>query len=571
MLQSVRQRLLKNIQLSWQPILLTAICFFTVISGIFLSFEDSEIWGITSSRRFFDEFGSFNSAHFKPLFSAVFGSIVNLAPNDWGALVASRWFALVIAGGGLFCLYNVAIIGLRSDRSKTLHILILALFTTLPVFLIHFPKVRSDSIAASVALIGIFHLVSRPKLASGIYALTSLCVLLITPKSLDLVAALAVIYWYTSARQNSQKFIWIAAPVAGILLAGLLWDREAMARVLMIGVDSYHATQYFSEQHWAHPWTSFVSAPVSHLILFLGLSLGAIKFKEQTQRERSYILAGWVILLFVLLHSQKFHFFLASRLPFLALAALPGLFWLFDFLKSKYANWGSIEAKLPLLLTALVSVTLAITTLRLERLALYEMRQQKTAHAELRQFLIRTGPATYWDGIGLFPKMNTLFHYPSPGDRENKELIRYAEMSKPGLVFRTSKMELLEPELYAWLTQNYAARSPFISTRIAILNKVYFKPNCKIPVNDLEHLRDLNRMKGDIILLVKSGYTSGWNQFPFSSQPIRARLGDLDKSELILMKNCDQENTSFAIASEQSWQAGAPPDTLLLFSYDGRL
>jgi hypothetical protein len=164
-----------------------------------------------------------------------------------------------------------------------------------------------------------------------------------------------------------------------------------------------------------------------------------------------------------------------------------------------------------------------------------------------------------------------VFHYPSPGDRENRELIRYAEMSKPGLVFRTSKMELLEPELYAWLTQHYAAISPFISSRIAILDKVFFKPDCKISVKDLEQLRDSNRLKGEIILLVKSGYNSTWNQFPFSLQPIRTRMGELNNSELISIKNCEQENTSFAIASEQSWQAGAPPNTLLLFSYDGRL
>jgi hypothetical protein len=571
MLQSVRQRLLNNIQPNWQPILLTAICFFTVLQGMFLSFEDSEIWGITSSRRIFDDFGSFNSSHFKPLFSAVFGSIVNFAPDDWSALVASRWFALVIAGSGLFSLYSVALVGLRSGRSSMQRILILALFTTLPVFLIHFPKVRSDSIATSVALIGVFQLVSHPKFATGIYALISLFVLLITPKSLDLVAALAIIYWYTSERQNSHKLMWIVAPAAGILLAGLLWDRESMARVLMIGLDSYHGTEYFSEQHWSHTWVSFASAPVAHVALFLGLGVAAIKFKDQTQRERSFILAGWVVLLFILLHSQKFHFFLASRLPFLALAALPGLLWLFDFLKAKYAFWGRIETRLPLLLTTLVSITLAITTLRLERLSMYEMSQQKTAHAALRQFLIRTGPATYWDGIGLFPKMNTLFHYPSPGDRENRELIRYAEMSKPGLVFRTSKMELLEPELYAWLTQHYAAISPFISSRIAILDKVFFKPDCKISVKDLEQLRDSNRLKGEIILLVKSGDNSTWNQFPFSLEPIRTRMGELNNSELISIKNCEQETMSFAITSEQSWQAGAPPNTLLLFSYDGRL
>jgi hypothetical protein len=226
---------------------------------------------------------------------------------------------------------------------------------------------------------------------------------------------------------------------------------------------------------------------------------------------------------------------------------------------------------MPLLLTALVSITLAITTLRLERFSMYQMRQQQIAHTELRQFILRTGPASYWDGIGLFPKLNTVFHYPSPGDSENKDLIRYAEMAKPNLVLRTSKMELLEPELFGWLTQHYAALNPFISTRIAILDKVYFKPDCKISFTDLEKLRDSSGLKGEIILLVKAGYNSSWNQFPFSSQPIRTRMSELNRSEPVTIGSCKQDNTSFAIASEQSWHARAPADRLFLFSYDGRL
>jgi hypothetical protein len=539
--------------------------------GLFISFEDSEIWGITSSRRFFDEFGTFSSAHFKPLFSALFGLIVHLAPTDWTALVASRWVALVIEATGLFSFYRVALTGLRVGRSGTVSVLLLALFTTLPVFLIHFPKVRSDSIAASVALIGIFQLITRPKRASGIYLFTSLLVLLITPKSLDLVAGLAIIFWHTSERRNSEKLVWIAAPAAGVLLAGLIWGRESMARVLLIWLDSYQTEPFFSDQKWSHIWISLASSPVTQLILILGLVVAAIKFKDQTQTERSLILSGWVVLFFVLIHSQKFHFFLASRVPFLALAALPGILWLLDFLKSKQANWGSVETRLPLLLTAFVSVTLAITTFRLERLSKYGMRQQKIAHANLRQFILRTGPATYWDGIGLFPKMNTVFHYPSPGDRENTELLDYAEISKPNLVFQTSKMELLEPKLFVWLTQYYAALSPFVFTRIAILDKVYFKPNCEISLKDLKLLRDSNRLTGEIILLVKSGNNSSWTQFPFSSQPVRTRLSDLNGAEWVSIGNCQEENTYFAIASEQCWQAGEPPNSLFLFGYDRRL
>ncbi|MDZ4082757.1 MAG: hypothetical protein U1E10_07465, partial [Bdellovibrionales bacterium] len=369
MLQSVRQ----HTQRQWWPLALTAICLFTVLPGLFLAFEDSEIWGITSSRRFVDDIGSLSSAHFKPLFSALYGLIIHLAPTDWAALSLSRWVTLAIAAGGLFCLYSIALSSLRAGRSKALTVLQVALFTTLPLFLIHFPKVRSDSIAASIALFGIFLLLKKPQLASRIYLVTSLIVLLITPKSLDLVAALGVFYWNASRRPTIQKFALIAGPAAAIFLLGLVWGRESMARVLMYWLDSYNGNSFLSQQHWDHVWISFLSAPVSHLILVLGLCLGLWKLKTQSQSERTMILAGWAVALFVLLHSQKFHFFLASRLPFIALAAVPGVFWLFDFLKATQPKWSAFEKRLPLIFATLVSITLAITTLRHERLSMYEM------------------------------------------------------------------------------------------------------------------------------------------------------------------------------------------------------
>ncbi|MDZ4084976.1 MAG: hypothetical protein U1E10_18685, partial [Bdellovibrionales bacterium] len=195
----------------------------------------------------------------------------------------------------------------------------------------------------------------------------------------------------------------------------------------------------------------------------------------------------------------------------------------------------------------------------------------KIAHEELRKFLVSTGPVAFWDGIGLFPKMNTIFHYPSPGDRENRDLLGYAEMSKPGIVVRTSKMELLEPELFGWLTKHYASVNHFLYARIATIDPVYFRANCEISVTELNNLRTANRLAGEIILLVHTGHSSVWNQFPFKADPIRTRLSEFDQTESIVFKNCRQKNTTFALTSEQSWVAGAPSANLLLFGYDGRL
>ncbi len=562
------QEMPQSVRRPW-PFALSLLCLFTVLPGMFLSFEDSEIWGITSSRRFVDDITVVSSAHFKPLFSAVFGTIVNLAPTDWSALVASRWIALAFTAGGLFSLYSIGILRLDERRSRPLTILMYALFTTVPLFLVHFPKARSDSIASSVVLIGIFVLLNLPRQASPVYFLTSLIALLITPKSVDLVAAMGVFYWMGSERPSLRKFSWIATPAASIFILGMLWGREPMARVMMYWIDSYRAENFFSAQNWSHVWLTVSSAPITLPLLLAGFGIGIASFKSRSSNEKAMLLSGALVLVFVLLHSQKFHFFLASRLPFVALAALPGLHTIADFLSDK---WGLKEKRIALILIALVALSLSNTTLRLDNIGVFQMRRQKVVHEEFRQYILRTGVTRYWDGIGIFPKMNSLFHYPSPGDRGNSELIGYAEISKPLLVLRTSKMELLQPELFAWLNLNYVSLSTSVSTRISNFDRVNFTTNCEVSKFHLESLVKSSNLEMPVVLLVRTKSNPNWNQIPFSdANGVEYVFFTGSETLPFVFKDCKNLETSFALSSGNIWRASPAPSGLLLFGYNGRL
>lgn len=560
------------------PYAVVFLCLCTVLPGLFLSFEDSEIWGITSGRRFVDDITVLTSAHYKPLFSAVYGAIVHFAPTDWTALLFSRWTSIIISFGGLLSLHKIARHQLESRHSKESVFFALAFLTTVPLLLVHFTKVRTDSIAASIALVGIFLMLTRPHRANLTLFIASFAVLLVTPKSIDLVAVLGVFYWYHSrspaeSGRRLQRLAWFFGPIALIVAIGLLFGRETMARIFMYWIDSYQSANFFGFEPWAHVWISAASAPINTAALLVGLSIGIFQFKKFTAGERCLTLSAAIVLGFVFIHSQKFHFFLASRLPFLALGALPGFFWSIDFVRSK---WTLPDNRLVLLFSALTMVSLTSFSLRVNESSLFEMGLQHQAHEEIHKFLTDSRPNTYWDGIGIFPKMNSVFHYPSPSDRETSETLRYAEISKPTLVLYTSKMELLDPDLFIWLNQNYAQLNSLVFSRIAKIDRVYIRSNCHVSLKDLNELSASQRLQGNVILLAKIQANMDWNQIPFTTVEREANetqrtLQEIGQTQTVLLKGCENPETAFALTSERPWLTKPVPNGLVFFGYDGRL
>lgn len=220
------------------PLFLAVLCLATVIPGLFLSFEDSEIWGITSSRRLIDHPWMGTSAHYKPLFSLLFGGIATLANSDWSALITSRWLTISFAAGGFFSMYAMGLQLLEpspeTHRRRFVTILSYAIFCTMPLVLVHSTKARSDIVSANIILIAGFALIQmsrRSSLQRGlVYTISGLAALLVTPKSIDLVLALGIIFWLTEKNQTAAKWkfiraLWLAGPLVTILAISLVISR----------------------------------------------------------------------------------------------------------------------------------------------------------------------------------------------------------------------------------------------------------------------------------------------------------------------------------------------------------
>lgn len=555
----------------YSSLFLALLCLTTVLPGLFLSFEDSEIWGITSSRRLIDQPFEITSAHYKPLFSLIFGSVVSLSSSDWTALIASRWVTMIFAAAGLFSFYSL---GLKLlDRHRPIYFtgIFYAIFATMPLMILHFTKARSDTISASIVFVGGFTLLClkrRPLYVTGLtYCCAGLAALMITPKSIDLLVVLMLIFWFiTPAASTLRRTLWMTGPLVVPLLAGLVLTRELIVRSIIYWIDTYQGLQFFSWVNWVSITRSLQAAPVVSLVVGSGLAIGIVQCRKLDRNERLLVAIGAAVCLFIVIHSQKYLFFLASRAPFLAVGALPGFHLLIESIARRCDDKTVLRG-----LLAAFSLSLAIAFAKIEQFPVFEMRYQRAVLESLSAYLDRAHSGPYWDAIGLFPKRNSIFHFPSPGDRTNSDLLDYVDRSRPTLILRTSKMELLEPQFMLWLRSRYFAINEQVYVRFHMIPK---SESCQLTADEVLKILALEHFNFPIGLFVRTSNLGGWMRTSFFSKSglEHQTLDDKTLSQSkIELRECARPDVSYAIVEDGPWSAMPAPNFTPFFGYDGRL
>lgn len=563
---------------SW---ILAALSLATVAPGLFLSFEDSEIWGITSSRRLLDDPWHISSAHDKPLFSLILAFVQALARSDWSTLVAARWLTVSLAAGAVFTWYSMALDDRRSRRDQWQGLALLGAVATMPLLVFHLTRVRSDLFAASAALLGLFFLTEfRGLLRRGIIlTVSTTAVLLLTPKSIDLALGLSLFYLLTCrtgqrASSRLHRWLWAFAGPCLLALGALVISRGTVIHALSYWLDSYRDQPLTGANHWSALLETFRTAPLASLLLGGGLISSFLFWRRLSRHQLGLLAMSTVTIGFVLLHSQKFPFFLASRLPIIALGALPG--WML------FISRQSTSKKRRLVVVAYAALCLGQAVSLLWHLGAapathqaFRIDRQRELHSELLDYIQRSGTRNYWDGIGLFPKTNTIFHYPSPSDRNNEVLLEYVELQKPQLILQTSKMGVLQPQLLLWLQQNYVELSPAVWTRAVTLSARSQSGRCLTELSSLQQQVQATGLQPPFALVVQTGSVERWVRVPFEFAG-GARQDSLEFNQTmsenvrLLLPDCEKPGIRFALTAAGPWSALPAPDFASSFSYDPR-
>lgn len=433
-----------------------------------LSFEDSEIWGITSSQRIFQIGQLWNSAWFKPMFSLLLGSVTQIAPDNWSTLTLSRALSWLFSVSLIFSLSR-----LLSERYRG-PLLILTILS--PVVVLNLTKVRSDLYSVAVALLTLqwillSELSQRKRIF--IFFLGSTATLLLTPKSIDLYLLLVFALfqpWPTSPTLLRQTLIAVISPISGALVPLLFFSPETLFRLVRYASDSYKSSDFFATQNWLYFYDMIRTAPILAATVAIGLASATWNYRRLSWQLRPLLWGAVASLCYTLLAPQKLPFLLSSRLPIWVLGASAGL----QFCSFKSLRQQQIVGVLAVIIALGVSTVLWIRS----PFQHFEMSIQHEAYIRLDRSLAELNPTSYWDAIGLFPKRNRLFHYPSPGDSSNEEVFQAIIDSNPSLILQMSKTKLLGPVFEEWLRTHYAETGTNIWIRRSTIEP---SANCQWP------------------------------------------------------------------------------------------
>lgn len=537
--------------------LVVCLCLVHLIAAFTLSLEDSEIWGITSSRRIFQLDKLWNSAWFKPAFSILLGGIVKFAPDNWSALTMSRalsWLfsiSIIISMGQLLC---------ERYRSSLLTIAVLS-----PVVVLNLTKVRSDLFAVAVALLTLQKLLntefSKQDKRALIFFVGGTSALLLTPKSIDLYLILLVALfqpWPADRRQLVRTVVVGLFPIAGALLLLRLFSRETLYQLVRYLFDSYKNL----DRSWVYLYDLIKTSPITAGAVGIGLALALWNYSRLKSQQRALVWMAIISLVFVFIAPQKLPFLLVSRLPLWLLGASVGL----QFLCSKSLLLQRSIAALSVISAMGIS---SINWARSPR-PHFAMSTQRDAYLTLDHFLEGMGPVRYWDAIGLFPKRNMLFHYPSPGDSSNDDILDFLVESKPAVILKTSKARLLGPAFENWLRQEYVESSVNIWTRrISIATS----ETCSWPSELLLKRATQSGLRPPLALVTSNPMDDlllqKWLRIPFHYTN-GAESDSLSEGLpwTILSPACE---SSFALTEAAPWKLSDAPDFSSLFGFQGLL
>ncbi|MES2964643.1 MAG: hypothetical protein V4760_12190 [Bdellovibrionota bacterium] len=244
--------------------------------------------------------------------------------------------------------------------------------------------------------------------------------------------------------------------VAAIELAGSVpsfrWIQRAFRTAIEYFLDSFSGlsgpNSYLTSADFIHVVKLIEQNPIHDSIFVASLVLW-VRFWRKLPSDR---LAYGVLFLFasamLVLHNQKLPFFIYAILPCLILGA--GYSW-----KAFWPRLLESSRFIPAL-----AITLSLCLVTAARATFHSLTEngndlQLATLRPLQAFIKEERIENYYDAIGLFPRLNRIFAFPSPNDRNNSVIMTVVRNAKPDLFLYVTRSLELEPALAFFLGDSY--------------------------------------------------------------------------------------------------------------------
>jgi hypothetical protein len=451
---------------------------FTASLALTQHYSHSELWAITTSQYFFNNSGHTMFIYAKPLFHGLLSLFYALPLNDVAHIQWARGLFAFIGALNLWLIYQIATSQLQR-RSASLWFT--GFILSFHVVFTQCFRVRSDWFSFSFFLILLYFLLNprpqgrAPQKTDRLIPLLILFSFLATPKAIYLISMGALLYLIQSPlnrRRLKNAVLYFVVPVGLTLSLATLTGELIFSQFGALTFALHYYIQSFSTQWLLSPFVAVQQTLVVNslqcFVIVTGLFYCGKNIKSGNNKK--YLLITTLAISFILIHPERWEFFLATMVPLLCLPLLTLLN------VKKYRRWlyGLSPALVVLPLWLTYGETWLVTN-----------KHQQRAIADLAELTKFFPEESYFDSTGALPRQSFFpFYFDENNPASNQNSQEKARIAKPGLVFLTAKMQIGGGRLLTFLLENYKDRGGGFWLRKDLIKQdspIYYGP----PLNQI--------------------------------------------------------------------------------------
>ncbi|MCB0377468.1 MAG: hypothetical protein KDD33_03160 [Bdellovibrionales bacterium] len=390
------------------------------------------------------------ATYYKPVFYSLLRTIYWLPLNNWQHILVARSLFAFIGSASLVLTYTIA----RTYYQKNICAWIAILFLlSINIYSLHFFRVRSDVLLVFFSLLYLYVFLKKSEKKvfsfSPLLLVLSLLAFTSTPKG---VYSLIAIFLFSSIHLTEQglsrkkawslSFFHSLMPIFIILIFSSLMMMTQYSDPYALALQYFYNSfeNYFSVQNWGHILTLGKQAPL-HLLLIFIASVSILRTNKNRRSWLPVLVLSLTMVFFILLHNEKWRFFIGPHLSFVALL-IPSLFYTLS------KGW----------MKTLIPFLLVLTPVLFTRYSQWHSsnKTQELIINYLEDMASYFDNPVVFDSVGILPRVQNTYWFIGPNDRVSADYaIRSLGSHPPTLVFITAKLKPISQQILGELAQNY--------------------------------------------------------------------------------------------------------------------
>lgn len=436
----------------------------------------SELWAIASGRIFGNGTSESTILYVKPLFYFILNLPYKFDLGNSEHIKVSRFLFGLIGFSILFIWYLISLVITRSRRTSIFYSIFLLSFHLIAYNIF---RVRADIMACFFGSLVVFQALKMrqaPTLGNldWIKLLTLFCaIFLCTPKGITIILPLLTFSYFCTKRTPSKSphLIWSALLAASPLLTvglviasifptvGYVYDPYSVA-LIYFGSTLELFTKLSS-------WEAFLTSLKINFLQYLLILWSLIELtKKRSQSKRAFplvALSGSSLTL-MLLFPEKWEYYLASVIPFVA---SPSIFLIDKIIKTKKGMFTFLAASIiPLIMTSFANWHVPNKT-------------QFEYIEDFDELNLSFEDPEYFDSLGLLPRAPSILMYVGPNDHEgNVESFEKVKRRRPTFIVYSEKISHARELFQEYLLHEYESVFPGVfidKEKASQINEMDFK------------------------------------------------------------------------------------------------